>query len=84
MRYILNKPTAGITIADLNVNSPYNTRKFKGLPPGPIASPGYQSILAALSPKKTDYWYYLHGRDGIIRYAKTNTEHNQNKFQYLR
>jgi len=84
VRYILNKPTGAITAGDLNTNSPYNTRKFKGLPPGPIASPGEVSIRAALFPEDSEYWYYLHGSDGQIHYAKTNEEHNLNKFEYIK
>lgn len=84
VRYILNKPTAEITVADLNSNNEYNTRKFRGLPPGPIANPGYDSILAALKPQESDYWYYLHDKNGDIHYAKTNEEHNINKYNYLR
>ena len=84
VRYILNKPTGAITTGDLNTNNPYNTRKFKGLPPGPIASPGEASIRAALFPQKSPYWYYLHGSDGQIHYAETNEEHNLNKFEYIR
>lgn len=84
VRYILNKSTDAITVADLNQNDPYNTRKFRGLPPGPIASPGYESIVAALHPTETEYWYYLHGNDGKIRYAKSNEEHNVNRNTYLR
>ena len=45
------------------VNSPYNTYKNKGLPPGPIANPGIQSILSALSPESTNYYYYALGDD---------------------
>lgn len=83
-RYILEKPTGKLTAKDLNVNSPYNTRKFRGLPPGPIANPGLKSIFAALRPKDSPYWYYLHDRGGVIHYAETNDEHNLNKWQYLR
>lgn len=83
-RYILEKPTGKLTAKDLNVNSPYNTRKFRGLPPGPIANPGLASIRATLHPKDSPYWYYLHGKDGEIHYAETNEEHNVNKYKYLR
>jgi UPF0755 protein len=84
VRYILDKPTDEITVADLNTNSPYNTRKFRGLPPGPIANPGIKSFIAALYPKESEYWYYLHGKDGKIRYAVSNEEHNINRYNYLR
>jgi len=84
VRYILDKPSAEITVADLNTNSPYNTRKFRGLPPGPIASPGIKSFIAALYPQDSEYWYYLHGTDGDIHYAVGNEEHNINRYKYIR
>lgn len=84
IRYALEKPTAEITAKDLNADSPYNLRKYKGLPPGPIANPGLSSIKAALHPEDSKYWYYLHGKDGVIRYAETNEEHNRNKTMYLK
>lgn len=84
VRYILEKPVDTITVADLNTNSPYNTRKFRGLPPGPIANAGGKSFVAALYPRESEYWYYLHGRDGEIHYAVTNEEHNVNRQLYMR
>lgn len=84
VRYILEKQTGALTVADLNSNSAYNLRKFRGLPPGPIASPSLSAIKAALHPSETPYWYYLHGSDGQIRYAETNEDHNVNKYKYLR
>lgn len=83
IRYILEKPSAAITVKDLLIDSPYNLRKYRGLPPGPIANPGLASITAALHPIDSKYWYYLHGKDGIVRYSETNDEHNQNKQLYL-
>lgn len=83
VRYIINKPTAAITVTDLQTDSPYNTRRYRGLPPGPIASPGLSSIEAALQPKTSEYLYYLHGNDGVIRYGRTNDEHNANRARYL-
>lgn len=83
VRYILDKPSADITHADLNVNSDYNTRKFRGLPPGPITNAGLPSILAAMTPKSSPYWYYLHDKTGQIHYAKTNEEHNTNRYFHL-
>lgn len=83
-RYILNKPTEAITASDLKMDSPYNLRKYQGLPPGPIANPGMASIEAAINPVDSPYYYYLHGTDGQIRYAVTNDEHNLNKARYLR
>lgn len=84
LRYVLGKPTAALTKEDLQFNSPYNTRRNRGLPPGPIANPGIASIRAALRPQESPYWYYLHDANGKIRYAVTNDEHNENKARYLR
>jgi UPF0755 protein len=83
VRYAVGKSTEPLTLGDLNIDSPYNSRKRGGLPPGPIANPGLKSVLAALKPKETPYWYYLHGADGAIHYAETNEQHNVNKFDYL-
>jgi UPF0755 protein len=75
---------APITVQDKANNTPYNTYIRSGLPPTPICNPGVDSILAALSPKSSSYWFYLHGNDGIIRYGKTYDEHVQNISLYLR
>lgn len=75
---------ATITSADLTAISPYNTYKVKGLPPTPICNPGLDSVRAVLTSKESSYWFYLHGKDGIIHYARTNAEHEQNKALYLR
>ncbi len=83
VRYVLNRPTQGLTENDLQVDSPYNLRKYAGLPPGPIASPSLSSIQAALHPQASDYFYYLHDKNGVIRYAVTNDEHNANRAKYL-
>lgn len=69
---------------DLEINSSYNTYKFSGLPPGPIASPGLSSIKAAVYPESSDYLYYLHDREGKVYYAKTLEEHNENVRRYLK
>lgn len=66
-----------------NIKSPYNTYLNVGLPPGPIANPGIDSIKAAADPAGTDYVYYLHDQEGRIHYAKTVEEHNKNVQQYL-
>jgi UPF0755 protein len=58
-RFGLKKWTGPLTQSDLETDSPYNTRSRKGLPPGPIASPGVAALEAALSPAKVDYLYYV-------------------------
>lgn len=72
-----------LTRDDLAINSPYNTYKFQGLPPAPIANPGLTAIKAAYNPQDSDYWYYIHDNSGVIHYAKTLEEHNQNIAKYL-
>lgn len=72
-----------LTSNDLKIDSPYNTRRYKGLPPGPICSPGVASIKAVLQPVKTDYLYYLSSSDGKIYYAKSLEEHIVNVNKYL-
>lgn len=73
-----------LTAEELEMDSPYNTRKNKGLPPGPIGNPSLESIEAASNPKESEYWFYLTSLDtGEVIYAKTNEEHNANKAEYL-
>jgi UPF0755 protein len=83
VRYAVNKWTGPLTIDDLQINSPYNTRKKGGLPPGPISNFSEESLRAAISPVASEYYYYLHGNDGAIHYGKTNEEHVENKRKYL-
>lgn len=73
-----------VTKSDLQIDSPYNTYKYKGLPPTPISNPGLASIKAVIYPKESDYWFYLADPSGTVHYAKTNEEHNENIEKYLR
>lgn len=81
--YALGKTGYVPTITDLSTDSSYNTYRRKGLPPTPIDNPGDESILAALTPTKTGYLYYLTGTDGKMHYAKTLAEHIANQNAYL-
>jgi uncharacterized protein YpmB len=65
------------------MKSPYNTYVNFGLPPGPIANPGKESIIAALRPAKADYIYFVSRNDGTHQFSKTLKEHNRavNLFQ---
>ena len=68
---------------DLAFDSPYNTYRYAGLPPGPIAAPGRDSLLAAATPADVDYIYFVSRNDGTHAFARTLDEHNRNvqKFQ---
>ena len=69
---------------DLEIDSPYNTYKYPGLPIGPISNPGLESIEAVLNPIENNYWYYLSTKDGTTIFSKTFEEHKINKNIYLR
>lgn len=62
----------------VNIDSPYNTRINKGLPPGPIATPGLLALKAVGNPTDTDYHFFIAGDDGLIYFAKTVAEHEAN------
>jgi UPF0755 protein len=67
---------------DLQFDSPYNTYKYAGLPPGPIASPGRASLQAAAAPAQASYLYFVSRNDGTHAFASTLDEHNRNVQQY--
>ena len=84
VNYLTGKKTPSISFDDREIDSPYNTYKYPGLPLGPIGNPGLSSILAAIRPKTNNYWYFLAGTDGVIRYGRTLEEHGENRVLYLR
>jgi len=81
--FIKRTETFSPLYSDLEVESPYNTYKNTGLPPGPIGSPSLSSIEAAVTPKETTALFYLHGNDGTLHVARTYEEHLVNKRRYL-
>lgn len=75
VQYILGENKSVLSISDTQIDSPYNTYKYSGLPIGPIASPGEDCIKAALYPDETDAFYFLLGNDGKHIFSKTYEEH---------
>jgi UPF0755 protein len=67
---------------DLQYDSPYNTYKYPGLPPGPIASPGKASLDAALAPADVPYLYFVSRNDGTHVFAETLAQHNANVYEH--
>lgn len=76
------KWTGNLTRSDLQVDSPYNTYRYAGLPPGPIAAPGRASLEAALAPAEVPYLYFVSRNDGSHVFATTLEEHNRNVRQF--
>jgi UPF0755 protein len=74
--YALGYHKDRVLYKDLEVDSPYNTYRHKGLPPGPIASPGLPSLEAALHPEKHDFLFYVASPDGSHIFTRTEVEHN--------
>lgn len=72
-----------LTGEDLKIDSPYNTYRIPGLPPGPIANPGLASLKAAANPAQTDFIYYISDKNGNNHYAGTLEEHKININKYL-
>lgn len=70
--------------ADMQVESPYNTYRHAGLPPGPIGNPGKSALEAAMHPANTDYYYFVSNGNGHHRFANSLEEHNRNVAAYRR
>jgi UPF0755 protein len=84
IRFALDNWTEPLTDADLETDSPYNTRTNQGLPPGPIGNPGLASIEAAAHPADTDVWLYVvkPGTCGEHVFSSSLAEHNRNVEKY--
>lgn len=84
VNYVTGKNDSRASIADIQIDSPYNTYKYYGLPKGPISNPGLDSISAAIYPTETDYWYYLSADgSGETIFSKTLEEHSKAVAKHL-
>ena len=79
--YALKKHKSRVLYKDLLVNSPYNTYRYRGLPPAPIACPGIAALESALRPEKHNYFYYVARPNGEHIFTRTPAEHEQAKRQ---
>lgn len=81
IQYLFDKRKERVLYKDLEIDSPYNTYRNRGLPPGPIGSPGEASLRAVLQPEQTNYLYFVAKKDGSGEhvFARTLEEHNANK-----
>lgn len=77
VRYVTAEERSRVLYRDLEIDSPYNTYRNYGLPPGPIASPGLRSILAVLEPAETNYLFFVSKRDGTHQFSETYEQHLQ-------
>jgi UPF0755 protein len=80
--YGLKDFDGNLTKKDLQSPSPYNTYRNRGLPPGPIANPGRESLKAVINPAQTDYLYFVSRNDGSHCFSTTLREHNRAVIQY--
>ncbi len=84
LRYVNGKSSKQFTMADLTFDHEYNTYTRGGLPPTPIGNPGVDAIKAAIYPKSSEYFFYLHDASGQVHYAVTYEQHKQNINLYLK
>ncbi|MDP3900270.1 MAG: endolytic transglycosylase MltG [bacterium] len=85
LSYYLKDKKPAHNLAELETDTPFNTYKYRGLPPAPISNPGLNAITAAIYPDDTNYLYFLNNLEtGQSYFAETLDEHNKNKALYLR
>jgi UPF0755 protein len=78
IQYLQPKGSKRLSFEDLKINSPYNTYKFSGLPPGPIDNPGKNAIIASVYPEKHNYFFFVADGKGGHKFARTFSEHLKN------
>src|SRR3989338_3273191 len=84
VNYVSGKSVSRASSVDLQIDSPYNTYRVKGLPPGPIDNPGISAITAAVYPKSNSYYYFLTTPEGKVIYSVTHNEHVAAKAKYYK
>ncbi len=80
--YALGRLTPEPTFAELQLNSPYNTRLHAGLPPGPISNPGKAALLACISPPQTQFLYYFADRQGVTHFETNDADFERDKQKF--
>lgn len=83
VNYVTGKSDPSVLNTDRDIDSLWNTYEYPGLPPSPISNPGLAALDAAVYPEPNDAWYFLTDAEGVVHYASTNNEHNQNRALYL-
>ncbi len=83
INYITGKQDLRPSLADLKIDSPYNTYKHRGLPPGPISNPGLDALKAAVFPSENEYYYFLTTAEGETIFSRNYQEHQENIRRYL-
>ena len=84
IQYLLPNGWRRLLYKDLDIDSPYNTYKYAGLPPGPINNPGKEAILATLYPEQNKFLYFVASSDGTHKFSRTHSEHLRNVREYRR
>ncbi len=82
--YVTGKKSVNVSKKETEIDSPFNSYKYRGLPLGPICNPGLESIEAALYPKESSFWYYLSTPKGETVFSRSLLEHNRAKAEYLK
>lgn len=84
VNYVTGKKTPGISLKDTELDTPYNTYLYAGLPVGPISNPGFDAIVAAAHPNPNPYYFFLTSPAGEVKYGVTHDDHIRNRNLYLR
>lgn len=83
VNYVTGGDDPSINAHDRNIDSLYNTYKYRGLTPGPISNPGLNALTAVIHPASNPYYYFLTDKEGNVYYARTLEEHGVNRVKYL-